>query len=182
MLKIHGMKELVRATLCSMAFDADAFMGQTVDAELDTVVQIPPEGDYRAMIGSFDSETGFFAGEAGPNAKNPGKPFLIFRPPFVLQDEPRLAEVLAARGTEQIVVGHAGMFIDLSDTGALDVSKGKNVDLGKLRDAVGQNKTPGWKFSDLIGAGPVMVHIKHEKDKNDDTKKYARVVRVVKIS
>ncbi len=167
--------------LCS-PFDADAFMGQTVDGALDTTIVIPPEGDYRAMIGSFDSETGFRTFTAKEGTKNAGKEYTIFQPPFVLQDDPRLVEVKTARGQDQITVAHKGMFLDLTDQGGLDVGKGKNVDLGRLRDAVGQNTQPGWRFTNLIGAGPIMVHIFHEKDQQDETKKYARINRVVKIS
>lgn len=163
-------------------FDADSFMNQTVDGELDTVISQPPEGDYRAMIGEFTSENGFRTFISQKEGKNQGREFTIFQPPFVLQDDPRLAEVKQARNSDQITVFHKGMFLDLTDQGGLDMSKGKNVDLGRLRDAVGQNQTPGWKFSNLIGAGPVMVKVIHEKDANDETKKFARVNRVVKIS
>lgn len=169
------------AMLCA-PFDADAFMGQTIDAELDTTIVLPPEGDYRAMIGEFDSESGFRTFVGKDTSKNPGKEYTMFQPPFVLGDDQRLAEVLAARGTDKIVVSHNGMFLDLTDEGQLDTSKGKNVDLGRLRDAVGQNSTPGWRFTNLIGAGPVMVSLVHEKDSRDETKKYARIKRVVKIS
>src|SRR5882724_6864658 len=126
-------------------FDADSFMSQTVDAELDTTVVIPPEGDYRAMIGEFDSESGFRTFTGRDDSKNPGKEYTLFQPPFVLQDDPRLGEVKAARGSDNIVVSHKGMFLDLTDQGGLDVGKGKNVDLGRLRDSVGQNSMPGWK-------------------------------------
>lgn len=173
---------IATAAMLMSPFDADSFMGQTVDAEFDTTIVLPPEGDYRAMIGDFNSENGFrtFTGKEG--SKNPGKEYTMFQPPFVLQDDPRLAEVKAARGQDQIVVSHAGMFLDLSDQGGLDVGKGKNVDLGRLRDAVGQNQMPGWRFTNLIGAGPVMVKLVHEKDSRDETKKYARIKNVVKIS
>lgn len=171
----------VPALLCS-AFDADAFMGQSYDGELDTKVVLPPEGDYRAMFGDFNSETGFRTFTAGEKSKNAGKEYTIFTPPFALQDDPRLAEVKTARGSDEITVYHKGVFLDLTAEGGLDFSKGKNVDLGQMRDAVGQNQKQGWKFSDLIGAGPVMVKLIHEQDQNDSTKKYARISRVVKIS
>ena len=165
-----------------MPFDADSFMNQTVDAELSTSVEQPPEGDYRAMIGDFTSESGFRTFTARPGSKNEGREFTIFQPPFVLQDDPRLAAVKAARNGNDITVTHKGMFLDLEDGGGLDVAKGKNVDLGRLREAVNQNTKSGWKFTDLIGAGPLMVKVIHEADQNDSSKKYARVSRVVKIS
>jgi len=166
-----------------MSFDADSFMNQQVDGQLDTVVMQPPEGDYRAMIGEFTSESGFRTFTVQKQtSKRFGEEMTIFQPPFVLQSDPRLAEVQQARNSDEITVYHQGIFLDLTDQGGLDMGKGKNVDLGRLRDAVGQNAKPGWKFTDLIGAGPVMVKIVHEKDQNDDTKKYARVARVVKIT
>jgi hypothetical protein len=164
-------------------FDADSFMGQSIDAPLDTVIKQVPEGDYRAMIGEFDSEKGFRTFEVKKQtSKKFGQEMTIFQPPFILQDDPRLAEVLEARGNEQVTVYHKGIFLDLTDEGGLDTGSGKNVDLGRLRDAVGQNNKAGWKFTDLIGAGPVMVRVVHEADQNDETKKFARVSRVVKIS
>lgn len=169
--------------LCS-PFDADAFMAQAHEGELDTTIVIPPAGDYRAMIGSFDSESGFrtFVANDQTKPKSFGREFTIFNPPFVLQDDPRLAEVKAARGSDDITVYHKGIFLDLTDQGGLDFTKGKNVDLGRMQDAVGQRGKPGWKFTDLIGAGPVMVRLIHEADARDETKKYARIDRVVKIS
>ena len=169
------------ASLCA-PFDADSFMGQSYDGSLDTKIVLPPAGDYRAVIGDFTSETGFRSFVAGDKSKNPGKEYTLFQPPFVLQDDPKLAEVKAARDGNDVIVYHKGMFLDLTDQGQLDFSKGKNVDLGLMRDAVGQNNKSGWKFADLIGAGPVMVKLIHEDDANDSTKKYARISRVIKIS
>jgi hypothetical protein len=171
------------AVLCS-PFDAEAFMSQSQEGgALDTTIPMPPEGDYRAMIGDFNSENGFRSFTSNdPNKQSYGKEFTMFQPPFVLQDDPRLSEVSAFYGGKPVVVRHAGMFLDLAN-GGLDMGKGKNVDLGKLLDAVGQNPMPqGWKFTNLIGAGPVMVKVSHEKDRNDSTKSYARVSRVVKLS
>lgn len=163
------------------AFDAEAFMSQSQEGgALDTSIPIPPEGDYRAMIGDFDSESGFRSFEG---KKDPSKTYTMFQPPFVLQDDPRLAEVSAFYGGKPVIVRHAGMFLDINDAGGLDMSKGKNVDLGRLLKAVGQNPMPqGWKFANLIGAGPVMVKVSHRPDANDSTKKYAEIKHVVKLS
>lgn len=181
MLKISGMRPLLAATICSMAFDADAFMGQSYDGELDTVIVIPDEGDYRANFSEFTSENGFRTFEA-KKGNNIGKEYTVFEPPFVLADDPRLLAIKTARGTDVVIVRSKGVFLDLTDQGALDFSKGKNVDLGRMRDAVGQNQKSGWKITDLIGQGPVMVRLIHEKDPQDETKKYARISRVIKIS
>ena len=157
---------------CFSPFDAGSFMGQTVDAALDTVIKQCPEGEYRAIIDDF-SEDAF---RTFTSEKN-GKDYTVFSPPFVIQDPAVAAEL----GRDKVTVYHKGMFIDIGSTGGLDTSKGKNVDLGKLRDAVGQNAAGAWTFNNLKGAGPVMVKVIHEADKADPEKKYARISKVVKI-
>jgi hypothetical protein len=160
-----------------MTFDPDTFMNQTVDAPKgDTVMQQCPEGEFRAMIDDFDSNA-FRSGEAGEQAKNPGKPYTIFSPGFVIED----AAVAQMLGRDKVVVGHKGMFLDFAADGSLDFGKGKNVDLNRLRDAVGQNVAGPWSFANLKGAGPVMVKVVHEPDRKDPEKKYAKVTRVTKI-
>lgn len=157
---------------CFSPFDAGAFMGASIDAALDTVVKQCPEGEFRAMIDDFD-ESAFRTF----TSKNNGKDYTVFGPPFVIQDP----TVAASLGRDKVTVFHKGMFIDIGADGGLDTSSGKNVDLGRLRAAVGQNAAGAWSFNNLKGAGPVMVKVIHEADANDPEKKYARVSKVVKI-
>lgn len=58
-------------------------------------------------------------------------------------------EVSNATGRDSNTVRQS-MFLDISESGGLDMSKGKNVDLNRTRDALGQN-TGGWSPSMLIG-------------------------------
>lgn len=169
------MKSLFIATspLLLSPFDPSSFMEQSIDAQLDTIVKQCPEGEYRAIIDDFDAEKAF---RTFTSQKN-GQDYTVFSPPFVIQDDAVASEL----GRDKIVVFHKGMFIDTDSSGGLDTSSGKNVDLGKLRDAVGQNKPGAWNFGMLKGAGPVMVRVIHESDKDDPEKKYARVSRVTKI-
>lgn len=157
-------------------FDPSTFMNQTVDAPMDTVFQQCPEGEYRAMIDDFDGNAfDSFQGKEG--TKSEGKTFVTFKPPFVIQD----AAVQAELERDKVVVYHSGIFLDFDEAGRLDFGKGKNVGLGQLRDAVGQNAEGPWTFDALKGAGPVMVKVVHEADKNDAEKKYARVKKVTRI-
>ena len=56
----------------------------------------------------------------------------------------------------------------------------KNVKLGALRSALGQNTAP-WSFRNLDGAGPIPnVKVKHVQDKRDAEKVYAEVAAVSK--
>lgn len=153
-----------------MTFDASSFMEQTIDAPMSTEVEQVPEGEYRAMIDDFDAS----AFRTFTSQKN-GKDFTIFSPPFILQDDALAAKL----GRERLVVYHKGMFLDFDDKGGLDTSKGKNVQLGQLRDATGQNAGGPWGFGQLKGAGPVMVKVSH--DVGNDGVARARVTRVVKI-
>lgn len=161
-----------------MTFDPDTFMNQTVDAPVgDTTIPQCPEGEYQAMIDDFDANA-FRSFDAKEGSKNAGKSYTVFSPPFVIQD----AAVQAELERDKVVVFHKGIFLDFDSSGALDFSKGKNVDLNRLRDAVGQNVQGPWAFSQLKGAGPVMVKVVHEADRNDPEKKFARVTKVVKIA
>jgi hypothetical protein len=156
-----------------MPFDPDTFMQQNVDAQLDTIIQQCPEGEYKAMIDDFTNDA-FRTFQS----KNDGRDFTVFAPPFVIQDP----NVGAQLGRDKVTVFHKGMFLDLDAAGGLDTGKGKNVDLGRLREAVGQNKAGPWNFNMLKGAGPVIVKVVHEADQRDKEKKYARVTKVVKLT
>lgn len=153
-------------------FDADIFLQQSVEGQLDTSVPQCPEGEFRAILDDFD-KTAFRTS----TSEKTGKDFTVFSPPFVIQSP----EVQAQLGRDKVVVFHKGMFIDTDAAGALDMTKGKNTGLGALRDALNQNSGGPWNFNMLKGAGPVMVKVVHEADKKDAEKKYARVTKVVKI-
>lgn len=169
-----------------MAFDADSFLTQAHEGTLETNIPIVPAGDYRAVIDEIQGgEKGNFRTVVGgENAKpeNQGREFTIFSPSFVLQDDPRLKEVSEFYEGRPVRVRHKGIFLDLTDSGGLDFSKGKNVDLGRLQEAANQLNQPGWTFKALEGQ-QVMVKVEHEQpDKSDPNKKFARVTKVVKIS
>jgi hypothetical protein len=67
---------------------------------------------------------------------------------------------LKARLSQEVLSVHHGIFIDMTPDGAVDMSKGKNIELNKLCDALGIN-TPGQNFSlnQLKGAEPLKVQI-----------------------
>lgn len=136
----------------------------------DTTYKVCPPGEFRAMIDDFDNSA-FRAFE-----NKDGRQFTVFSPPFVILDPAVQAEV----GREKVVVFHKGIFLDLTPEGKLDFSSGRNVQLNKLREAVGQNVPGKWSFAKLRGAGPVLVRVIHEENRDDPEQKYARVVKVTK--
>lgn len=178
------MTKLIRIAsplVCFAPFDPDAFMATTVDAPVgDTKFPLVPEGDFQAMIGDFTSEAFEqidFEYRRGPKAGSPGS-MTKFNCPFTINDQRLVTEI--GRDTATIF---KQIILDLDAQGNPDFGKGKNVQLNQVRDAVGQNVAGPWTFSQLRGAGPVMVHVVHRSGKRKDGSdwKNAEVDRVVRI-
>lgn len=158
-------------------FDPTQFMAQNVDAAFATDFQICPETEAQAMIDDFDEKA---FNLVKWNDKDSGEPRSAtqFSCPFVIQSE----EVKATMHRDKVVVP-AKMFLDTDANGQLSSAPDRNVMLGRIRAAVNQN-TPGWNFSHLKGAGPVMVKVTHRsyKDKSSgEMRKTAEVTRVAPI-
>lgn len=164
-----------------MTFDPEAFMRQHVDAPLETEFTSVPQGEYLASIDDFDSsaiESIDFTYKRGPNAGSPGK-MLKLTLPFVIDD----AAVKQALGRDKVVVTKQ-VILDTDDNGSLAIGTNRNVELGRIREAVGQNGNGPWSIMNLRGAGPVMVKIAHvEFDRRDGSKgKRTEVERVVRVA
>jgi hypothetical protein len=72
-------------------------------------------------------------------------------------DEPKVKEAL---GRDKVTITQ-GIMVDLTEQGGLDMSKGKNVSLNRVRDAVGQNVAgQPWAPAMLVGR-PVRVVVGH---------------------
>lgn len=154
-------------------FDPDAFMATNVDQALDDQYVNHPIGEFRFMVDSFDSKV-FKTMDRSDGSGT----FTTFEIPLVSQDD----AVKARMSRDKVTVRYKG-FLDFDSNGQLDFSKGKNVKLGMLRTAVGQNEAgKPWNFQMLSGAGPIMGKVVETSDKKDSTIKYTEVSRVTKIS
>lgn len=147
-------------------FDADAFMNQGADTG-STVLKTLPASEYTAMIEEV-APPRVITGAKGES--------IVLDITFKLMDVP--VDVQKDLGRQNFTIKR-GYFLDVSDN-KLDMSEGKNVDLNRLRAALGQNK-PGWKPGDLKGAGPLKVTVSIRADKNDPEKKYNDIKSVGKI-
>lgn len=166
-------------------FDPNEFMQQTVDTPsegLQTEVILFPAGEYRAMIDNFDG-TAFerfeFTYSKGPNAGMPGS-MTKLNLPFKVTDDPKLLQVLGkTEGTVRKPIN-----LDFTPEGKLDFGTNRNIELNRVRAAVGQDQPGPWTFTRLAGAGPVMIRVVHRTGKRKDGSdfKVAEVDRVVKIS
>ena len=145
------------------AFNPENFINtETTESNSTRVIPVP-EGDHRAFIDKVDAKT------LGQN-QSPALSIL-----WKIDDMD--GSVQEATGREENRVEQL-IWLDINDSGGLDHSDGKNVQLGRLRKALGQNQ-PGqaWAPSMLVG-GMAMIHVSHDPDKNDPDVVYARVRRV----
>lgn len=160
------------------AFDPKTFLDRSTDTAFDTARTNVPEGDHHGIIKSVTAEevtiqTGQRAGQ---------KAYKMFVTWSV--DDPKVREVtgLAEPSVRQ------DFFIDLTPTGAFINGANMNVDLGKLRDAVGQNKAgKQWRPSMLIGSA-ALIHVTHrtvdqDRDGNPlaEPRVFAEVKKVAKL-
>jgi len=124
------------------SFNADAFMATEVEIELETEFTPIPEAEYQAVIK-----------EIKPGTTPKGSTFMEV---IWIVDDASVRELLGMDEptTKQTV------WLDFTEAGALEFGKNKNVQLGRLRDALGQNTGAPWKPTNLLGQ-VATVDIKH---------------------
>lgn len=139
-------------------FDPDSFMSGTVEGGNSTEYTPIPEGEYNAVIEKAEART-----------TPKGTPLIEVN--FKL-DAPGVADAdgRSARYT---------VWLDVTESGSLDMGKGKNVALGRLREAVKQNGPGAWNPGMLLGA-VARVNIKHRVA--DDGATYADVKGIAKAA
>lgn len=155
-----------------MTIDIDALANVSVNEPMATQMAVVPEGEYTAIIDSFGDE-GVKGWMREANTKN--GPKAILQVPFVILDD----NLKATLGRDKVTV-RMDLWLDTAN-GGLETGEGKNIDLGRLREALGQNSTPNWSFTMLAGAGPVKIQTGVRADRNDPSRKFAEVKRVSKL-
>jgi hypothetical protein len=144
-------------------FNPEAFMQSSVSEASDTQYLQVPEGEFAAAIDAVTPRT-TQTGKALLNVK-----WKVTDP--VAQEATGMAEPTVFQT----------IWLDVTEQGGLDMGKGKNVGLGKLRDALGQNK-PGqpWSPGMLVG-GVAKIKVAHSIDKRDNVTINAEVKAVTKL-
>lgn len=153
-------------------FNAEKFLNSSISGASSTVVLVCPEGEYKAFVDDGDKAIQFRDGDASRNLS------------------PQCVVLFAITGDQSPnqflkrdkVLVPLTCWLDLDESGeGLDMAEGKNVGLGRLRKALGQNDGT-WNPPMMKGKGPVMIKVSHRSDKNDPTIKYAEVNRVAPIT
>lgn len=160
-----------------MPFDPDTFLNQDTSGPLATTIRPAPEGEYQAVV-SADGEQKDWFREAEWEDKKTGehRSAPVAEIPMEITD-PRIKAALPER--DRVIVPFK-FFLDMKD-GRLDTGPDKNIRLGQLRAALGQNGPGPWNWSMLRGAGPVLVKVTQRSDPKDPERKFAEVTKVTRI-
>lgn len=148
-------------------FNADAFLQGSVTGAMDTKIIPCPEGDYLGVI------TGLAARQW--NSKDGSKTGIALDVTWTIEDQ----GVKDHCARSEVTVRQSIM-LDCDDNLQLEVGPGKNIGLGRLREATGQNDpSRPFSFGNLQGQ-MAKVGVKHRVDDRDNETIYAEVKSVVK--
>lgn len=127
-----------------MSFDPDTFLNETVTEDLSTDYVPVPEGEFPAVIKEVKARV--------------AKTSTILDVTWSIDDQ----SARDATGMEDPTVRQS-IFLDISDSGNLDLGRGKNVQLGRLREALDQNR-PGMAWTPNMLTGQVaLVLVSHRE-------------------
>lgn len=127
-------------------FNEDDFMNNTTEGEMSTEFTPIPEGEFQAFIKGVKVRSGV--------SEKTGSEWAVLDVTWSIDD----AGVAEETGLDNPTCRQS-VFLDLTPEGGLDYGKGKNIQLGRLREAVGQN-SGAWSPSMLEGSAAI-VKVEH---------------------
>lgn len=150
-------------------FDPAAFTNLTINDASSTVLVPVPVGEYVALVEKAECRSW--------QSKDGSQSGLTLDVIWEIQDE-SVKQLLE----RQKVTVKQGVMLDLTDDGkGLAMGKGKNVTLGRLREACGKN-VPGQAFSfPMLTGCMAKVSVSHRTDPNKPDVIYAEVKQVAKL-
>jgi hypothetical protein len=146
-----------------MSFDAEAFQN-AIFTEANSTTMVPwPAGTYVGTIKKAEVRSG----TVQKQGNNYGKPWAG------LSVQVEVDKSFLPEGASPVASGM--VMLDLTDAGGLDTSKGRNIGLGRLREAAGLN-SPGQAFQfGMLEGKTVKVSTGHRVDQNDPNIQYTEV-------
>lgn len=146
-------------------FDAQSFLDMSIDAALDTKAVPVPVGEYVAILEKVDARQW--------QSKDGTKSGVTLDLTWMLDDQ----AVKEALGRDKVTC-RQGIMLDLTDTGGLDIGKGRNIGLGKLRAALNLNQV-GVPFAfTMLNGRAAKVKVEHRIDGDNI---YAEIKQVAAI-
>lgn len=147
-------------------FSPEQFLDMQVEGAMDTKVVPVPVGEYVSVCSDVKART-------WTSKKDSSKSGVTLDITWEVDDQ----NVKALLGREKVTV-RQGVMLDLTESGGLDLGKGKNVGLGRLREAVGLN-SPGQPFSvTMIVGRAAKVNVTHRVEGEDIFAEVKGVTRV----
>ena len=151
-----------------MPFDPVKFLQTEVQGKMETKYPSVPAGTYRAMVDNLKGRS-----QKNDDGSDP-TPILDI---YWTIDDAALKEKL---GMEKISVRQS-CFLDLSPEGAILRGEGKNIALGKVREAIGQNwEDKPWAPHMLKGA-VASITVTNAPNPKDPESPYSNVQSVSKL-
>jgi hypothetical protein len=148
-----------------MSFDPQAFLDSSITTANDTKVVPVPIGEFQGVIEKVIPRQW-----SSKDNTQSGVALDVF---WLIEDQ-GVKEYLG----RETVTCKQGIMLDLTSQGGLDTAKGKNIGLGRLREAVGLNEEGrAFSFSMLPGMG-AKVTVSHRIN-GEDT--FAEVKAVAKL-
>lgn len=149
------------------SFDPATFLETSYEDEIDTTIIPIPEDDHPAQVEKLMTRQ--FEGKDG----------ILYTVMDVLWHI--TAPEVAEHTKNEKPMARQSLFIDITEQGSIDMSKGKNRQLGLLRKALNQNKAgKAWNPNMLINA-PAKVRIKQRVDPDDSEMIYSEVKKVLPL-
>lgn len=147
-------------------FDPAQFLDATTTEVNDTKIIPCPVGEYLAQVEKVQARP-------WSSKTDSTKSGVALDITWVIEDE----SVRQLTGRDK-VTSRQGIMLDMTETGGLDFSKGKNVALGRVREALGLN-VAGQPFAPSMFVGRMAkVAVSHrtvEEDIFDEVKKVTKV-------
>ena len=148
-------------------FNPDQFLDMQVNESNDTKLVPVPVGEYTAVVEDVKCRQ-------WQSKADPSKSGLTLDITWSVDDS-AVKELL---GRDKVTV-RQGTMLDLTDSGGLDMGKGRNIGLGRLREALDLNK-PGQPFSfSMLNGRVAKVAVSHRVDGENI---YAEVKGVAKLA
>lgn len=155
-------------------FNPELFLNAAVNEANSTELLAVPEGEYIAVsdpitadsIRSYDIRKGEKAGTKG----------YALDINWTINDESGALKEYLGRAPK----ARQSIMLDLTKDGGLEFGKGRNVGLGRLREALNQNQTGRpWSFA-MIGGQVAKIKVKHRLDTSTG-KTFVEVGDVAKV-
>ena len=121
-------------------FDPNAFLNTVYNEQTSTKSIVCPAGDYAGVISKLAARS-IVTGD--------GDTRFLLDVTFDVQDPNGAIKAVTKRDKN---TARMSVWLDMTDSGQLDMSEGANVQLGRLREAVGQNGPGTWMAHNLMGA------------------------------